>query len=94
MPSQSWARDILMRLDYGLPPASLGPYLRELAALMARHGVDGLMYGHFGDGCVHVRIDFPLRDRPGVLRSFTQDAARLAASSQDLRLVPTTSTIL
>ena len=38
------------------------------------------MYGHFGDGCVHVRIDFPLRDRPAVLRSFTQDAARLAAS--------------
>ena len=63
-----------------MPPASLGPYLRELAALMARHGVDGLMYGHFGDGCVHARIDFPLRDRPRVLRSFTEDAAQLAAS--------------
>ena len=64
-----------------MPPDKLArPYLRELAALMARHGVDGLMYGHFGDGCVHVRIDFPLRDRPSVLRSFTQDAARLAAS--------------
>jgi Fe-S oxidoreductase len=37
------------------------------------------MYGHFGDGCVHARIDFPLRDRPSVLRSFTEDAARLAA---------------
>ena len=47
---------------------------------MASHGLDGLMYGHFGDGCIHARIDFPLRDRPGVLRSFTQDAARLAAS--------------
>src|SRR5487761_79551 len=66
--------------DSAVPPASLGPYLRELAALMARHGVDGLMYGHFGDGCVHARIDFPLRDRPSVLRSFTEDAARLAAS--------------
>ena len=66
--------------DSAVPPASLGPYLRELAALMASHGVDGLMYGHFGDGCVHARIDFPLRDRPGVLRSFTEDAARLAAS--------------
>ena len=60
--------------DSAVPPASLGPYLRELESLMARHGVDGLMYGHFGDGCVHVRIDFPLRDRPGVLRSFTTDA--------------------
>ena len=47
---------------------------------MAAHGVDGLLYGHFGDGCIHARIDFPLRDRPSVLRAFTQDAARLAAS--------------
>ncbi len=66
--------------DSAVPPASLGPYLRELAALMTRHGLDGLMYGHFGDGCVHARIDFPLRDRPKVLRSFMEEAAKLAAS--------------
>ena len=66
--------------DSAVPPPSLGPYLRELPPLMAAHGVDGLLYGHFGDGCVHVRIDFPLRDRPRVLRSFTEDAAKLAAS--------------
>ena len=65
--------------DSAVPPDKLPGYLRELVALMARHQVDGLMYGHFGDGCVHVRIDFPLRDRPAVLREFTQDAARLAA---------------
>ena len=28
---------------------------------MKAHDVDGLAYGHFGDGCVHVRIDLPLR---------------------------------
>jgi FAD/FMN-containing dehydrogenase/Fe-S oxidoreductase len=66
--------------DSAVPPAKLGPYLRELSALMAAHDVDGLLYGHFGDGCVHVRIDFPLRDRPRVLREFTEDAAKLAAS--------------
>ena len=66
--------------DSAVPPASLPAYLRELEALMAAHGVDGLLYGHFGDGCVHARFDFPLRDRSSVLRSFTQDAARLAAS--------------
>jgi FAD/FMN-containing dehydrogenase/Fe-S oxidoreductase len=66
--------------DSAVPPASLGPYLRGLSELMAGHGVDGLLYGHFGDGCVHVRIDFPLRDRPQVLRSFMTDAAKLAAS--------------
>jgi Fe-S oxidoreductase len=65
--------------DSAVPPARLGPYLRELAALMTAHGVDGIMYGHFGDGCVHVRIDFPLSSRPAVLRAFTADAARLAA---------------
>jgi FAD/FMN-containing dehydrogenase/Fe-S oxidoreductase len=66
--------------DSAVPPASLGPYLREFESLMAAHGVDGLLYGHFGDGCVHVRINFPLRDRPQVLRSFTEEAAKLAAS--------------
>src|SRR5580693_8079968 len=66
--------------DSAVPPTSLPAYLRELEALMVAHGVDGLLYGHFGDGCIHARIDFPLRDRPSVLRSFTQDAARLAAS--------------
>jgi FAD/FMN-containing dehydrogenase/Fe-S oxidoreductase len=66
--------------DSAVPVHALPAYLRELAALMAAHGLDGLMYGHFGDGCVHARIDFPLRDRPAVLRAFTQDAARLAAS--------------
>jgi FAD/FMN-containing dehydrogenase/Fe-S oxidoreductase len=66
--------------DSAVPPASLGPYLRELVSLMASHGLDGLLYGHFGDGCVHLRVDFPLRDRPQVLRSFTEEAAKLAAS--------------
>jgi FAD/FMN-containing dehydrogenase/Fe-S oxidoreductase len=72
--------------DSAVPPTSLGPYLRDLEALLKRHEVDGIMYGHFGDGCIHVRIDFPLSSRPGepsrpsVLRSFTEEAARLAAS--------------
>jgi FAD/FMN-containing dehydrogenase/Fe-S oxidoreductase len=64
--------------DSAVPPERLGAYLRELTALMARHGVDGLMYGHFGDGCIHLRLDFPLRARPAVFRAFLQDAAELA----------------
>jgi FAD/FMN-containing dehydrogenase/Fe-S oxidoreductase len=66
--------------DSAVPPDRLPGYLRELRALMAEHGVDGLMYGHFGDGCIHVRIDFPLRSRPRVLREFTEAAAKLAAA--------------
>ena len=63
--------------DAAVPPEKLGAYLREFAALMGQHGVDGLAYGHFGDGCVHARIDFPLASRPHVLRDFVVDAARL-----------------
>jgi FAD/FMN-containing dehydrogenase/Fe-S oxidoreductase len=63
--------------DAAVPPEKLGAYLREFAALMRQHGVDGLVYGHFGDGCVHARIDFPLASRPSVLREFVVDAARL-----------------
>jgi FAD/FMN-containing dehydrogenase/Fe-S oxidoreductase len=66
--------------DSAVPPDKLPGYIRELRALMDQHGVDGLMYGHFGDGCIHMRVDFPLRDRPGVLRAFTEDAAKLAAA--------------
>jgi len=67
--------------DAAVPPDALGAYLREFDALLADHGLSGVPYGHFGDGCVHVRIDFPLgRDGGvGVFRSFLFDAARLVA---------------
>ncbi|MDP9397618.1 MAG: 4Fe-4S dicluster domain-containing protein, partial [Actinomycetota bacterium] len=66
--------------DAAVPAASLGRYLRGVDALMAEHRLDGLAYGHFGDGCVHVRIDFPLAERPDRFRAFLLDAARLVAS--------------
>ncbi|MEZ0491693.1 FAD-binding and (Fe-S)-binding domain-containing protein [Kineococcus sp. TBRC 1896] len=67
--------------DAAVPPAKLGEYLREFDALMASHGVDGLAYGHFGDGCIHVRIDFPLYEDGGgaAAKDFLEDAARLVA---------------
>lgn len=65
--------------DAAVPPAALGTYLREFDALLASYRLSGLSYGHFGDGCVHVRIDFPLASRPAVFRSFLLDAARLVA---------------
>ncbi len=67
--------------DAAVPPAKLGAYLREFDALMTERGLTGMPYGHFGDGCVHVRIDFPLADGGvGVFREFLTDAARLVAS--------------
>lgn len=66
--------------DSAVPPAQLGAYLRELEALMASHRVDGLAYGHFGDGCVHLRLDIPLERSGNPLRAFMEDAAALVAS--------------
>ncbi len=66
--------------DAAVPPEHLGAYLREFDALMREHGIDGLPYGHFGDGCVHVRLDLPLEDRPQRLRPFLLAAADLVAA--------------
>ena len=65
--------------DAAVPPEYLGDYLRDFTALMREHGVDGLLYGHFGDGCVHVRLDMPLGSKASVGRSraFLEDCARL-----------------
>jgi FAD/FMN-containing dehydrogenase/Fe-S oxidoreductase len=67
--------------DAAVPPARLGSYLRDFDALMTDYGVTGLPYGHFGDGCLHVRIDLPL-DKPGgrdVFRDFLIAAGKLVA---------------
>ncbi|WP_435747489.1 FAD-binding and (Fe-S)-binding domain-containing protein, partial [Nocardioides sp. SYSU DS0663] len=45
--------------DAAVPPEHLGAWLRDFDELLREHGLDGVPYGHFGDGCVHVRIDFP-----------------------------------
>ena len=51
--------------DAAVPAEHLGSYLRDFDRLLDDHGLAGLPYGHFGDGCVHVRIDFPLTEEGG-----------------------------
>ncbi|WP_435298607.1 FAD-binding and (Fe-S)-binding domain-containing protein [Timonella sp. A28] len=65
--------------DSAVPPEQLGKYLRDLDDLMKQHNVDGMPYGHFGDGCVHLRIDMPLDNSGTPLREFMTDAAHLVA---------------
>jgi FAD/FMN-containing dehydrogenase/Fe-S oxidoreductase len=65
--------------DAAVPPEHLGAYLRDFRGLLDAHGLDALVYGHLGDGCVHARIDFPLADRPHVLREFVEAAADVVA---------------
>ena len=72
--------------DAAVPPERLGAYLREFDDLVARHGFSGFPYGHFADGCVHVRLDFPFGNRGpnetdgrAEYRAFMSDAADLVA---------------
>ena len=68
--------------DAAVPPENLGAYLRDFTALMEEFDIDGLLYGHFGDGCVHVRLAMPLETPKGVAhsRAFLQSAARICAA--------------
>ena len=68
--------------DAAVPPARLGTYLREFELLLGEYALDGVPYGHFGDGCVHIRIDFPLDETNAhqAFRAFLVDAATLVAS--------------
>ena len=56
--------------DAAVPPERLGAWLRDFDELLKDHGLDGVPYGHFGDGCVHVRIDFEFDDGGASFRDF------------------------
>ncbi|MBD2762985.1 FAD-binding oxidoreductase [Kocuria sp. cx-116] len=65
--------------DSAVAPENLANYLADLRVLLGDYDLDGVMYGHFGAGCIHIRITFDLRTGPGrdVYRNFTRDAAHL-----------------
>lgn len=65
--------------DAAVPPEKLGAYLARFDELVASYGMTSAPFGHFGDGCMHVRLDFPLDapDGTSVMRSFLIDAAKL-----------------
>ncbi len=68
--------------DAAVPVERLGSYLRAFDRLLADAGLSAMPYGHFGEGCVHVRIDFPLRAHGGVdaYTDFVRRAATLAVA--------------
>jgi Fe-S oxidoreductase len=65
--------------DAAVPPERLGTYLRGLDELLGRHRLSGASYGHFGEGCMHMRIDFDLLSTRGIAtyREFVEQAADL-----------------
>ncbi len=68
--------------DSAVPPEKVGEYLRALRKLFERYGYACALYGHFGQGCIHTRIDFDLLTEPGIetYRAFVHDAADLVLS--------------
>ena len=68
--------------DAGIPPAQLGAYLRKIVALMNEYGYRSPLYGHYGQGCVHMRINFDFRSQEGLrkFREFIERAADLVLS--------------
>ena len=65
--------------DATVAPERLGDYLRAFAGLTAEHGRQGAVYGHFGEGCVHVRLDVDLLTPAG-----RRDFRRLLEQAADL----------
>ncbi|BCT77920.1 lactate dehydrogenase [Sinomonas cyclohexanicum] len=65
--------------DSAVAPERLPGYLADLRTLLAEHGLTGVMYGHFGAGCMHIRITYDLRSEEGraIFRAFTRQAAEL-----------------
>ncbi|HEX4007152.1 MAG TPA: FAD-binding and (Fe-S)-binding domain-containing protein [Acidobacteriaceae bacterium] len=63
--------------DAAVAPEKLGSYLRQIFALMSAFGYRSPMYGHFGQGCVHLRINFDLESAEGIrkFRRFLDEAA-------------------
>ncbi|RGE23682.1 FAD-binding and (Fe-S)-binding domain-containing protein [Leucobacter sp. wl10] len=68
--------------DSAVAPERLAGYLAELLPLIDRHGYSASMYGHFGAGCVHMRVDFDLRSDEGrrTFEAFMRDAAELVVA--------------
>ena len=68
--------------DAGIPPSRLGDYLRKLVVLMGEYGYRSPLYGHYGQGCVHMRVNFDFRSKEGLknFREFIDRAADLVIS--------------
>ncbi|MGH2866346.1 MAG: FAD-binding and (Fe-S)-binding domain-containing protein [Solirubrobacteraceae bacterium] len=65
--------------DGTVDPEHLGEFLREFQALIERHGLKVVLFGHFGQGCVHARTNNELKTAQGIrdFRAFMEECADL-----------------
>ena len=68
--------------DSAVPPDRVGGYLRDLCKLYEKYQYRSALYGHFGQGCIHCRVNFDLMSEPGIRkwRSFMDEATDLVTS--------------
>jgi len=68
--------------DAAVAPEKLGRYLRDIRALMDQYGYEGAFYGHFGHGCIHMRVSFDFQSEAGIRKygEFVEKAADLVVS--------------
>lgn len=68
--------------DAAVPPEKVGQYLRDFRKLLDDFDYHCALYGHFGQGCIHCRIDFDLLTANGVKKylAFIDKAADLVVS--------------
>lgn len=65
--------------DAAVPPQRLGAYLREFYKLLDQYNYLCVLYGHFGQGCMHTRMNFGMKSALGVqkYKEFVTEAAHL-----------------
>jgi FAD/FMN-containing dehydrogenase/Fe-S oxidoreductase len=63
--------------DAAVAPEKLGAYLRDIRALMNEYNYKGAFYGHFGHGCIHMRVSFDLESENGI-RKYGEFVGRAA----------------
>jgi FAD/FMN-containing dehydrogenase/Fe-S oxidoreductase len=65
--------------DGTVDPRHLGRFLREFKQLIDRHGLKVVLFGHFGQGCVHARTNNDVKTPQGIrdFRRFMEECADL-----------------
>jgi FAD/FMN-containing dehydrogenase/Fe-S oxidoreductase len=63
--------------DAAVAPEKLGGYLRDLRALLNEYSYQTSFYGHFGHGCIHMRVNFDLETEAGI-RNYGEFVSRAA----------------
>ena len=68
--------------DAAVAPEKVSAYLRDIRKLLDEYNYHAAFYGHFGHGCIHMRVSFDLESETGIRNygEFVERAADLVVS--------------